>query len=282
MIKSVKILTLGAILLSSTASYSNEEANIENPKSDKNGEFSGTVTYITDYTFRGVTQTGEEPAIQGSIDYTHNSGFYAGVWASTVDFGANDDASTEADIYAGYNHEVDRFNFNLGGIYYAYPGVDSNLDYDFIEVQGATTYNFDNFSVTGSLNYSPEYFGDTGDAYYLMGKINFNLLKNFEIFDKSFAKALDIIETPVKNYGLLTKAYGFISDNVGLSAHIGRQYVDDNTNFGLPDYNDWSLALQMNIEGFDLALQYVDTNINDTYCPDGCDSKVLFSVSRSF
>ena len=68
----------------------------------------GGVTLITDYRFRGVTQTNEDPAIQGTINFNHESGFYAGVWASTIDGGL--DGSTpaltgygdaEVDLYAG-------------------------------------------------------------------------------------------------------------------------------------------------------------------------------------
>ena len=53
-------------------------------------ELSATVTATTDYDFRGITQTAQDPAIQGSIDLATDPGFYAGVWASNVDFGPGD------------------------------------------------------------------------------------------------------------------------------------------------------------------------------------------------
>ena len=52
-----------------------------------NAEVTGTLTAVSDYNWRGVTQTSMDPALQGSIDYAHDSGFYAGAWASNVDFG---------------------------------------------------------------------------------------------------------------------------------------------------------------------------------------------------
>ena len=57
----------------------------------------------TDYRFRGISQNDEDFAIQGGFDYAHDSGFYAGLWASNVDFQIQtvDDASAELDIYAG-------------------------------------------------------------------------------------------------------------------------------------------------------------------------------------
>ena len=53
-------------------------------------ELSATVTATTDYDFRGITQTAQDPAIQGSVDLATDPGFYAGVWASNVDFGPGD------------------------------------------------------------------------------------------------------------------------------------------------------------------------------------------------
>ena len=51
------------------------------------GEFSSTITATSDYDFRGVSQTGKDPALQLSLDYAFDSGFYAGLWGSNVDFG---------------------------------------------------------------------------------------------------------------------------------------------------------------------------------------------------
>jgi uncharacterized protein (TIGR02001 family) len=246
------------------------------------GEFSGTVSFITDYTFRGISQTGEGVALQGSIDYSHESGIYLGAWGSNVDFGANDDADLEIDFYGGYTYEIKGFDINAGMIYYSYPGVEDNLDYDFYEYQGAIAYDFDYASITGSVNYSPNNFGDSGKAAYYMLQLDVPLLKNLGIVNEPVTKALEIIEKPVKNYGLLTKAYGFVSDNVGLTAHVGRQLIEKNNTFGTPDYTDWSVGAQFNIEGFDMALQYIDTNLGKADCADGCDSKAVFSISRSF
>src|SRR3546814_13273170 len=65
----------------------------------------------SDLRFRGVSQTGEEAAIQGSIGISHESGLYAGVWGSSVDLGATDgvvfdDLNTKLDAYVGYKREV--------------------------------------------------------------------------------------------------------------------------------------------------------------------------------
>ncbi len=83
---------------------------------------------------------------------------------------------------------------------------------------------------------------------------------------------------------------GYYSANVDVplpkdftvSAHIGYQDIDDEAAFGVPDYMDWSVGLGYNLKGFDLSLSYVDTDLSKSECSDGCDSRVIFGISRSF
>lgn len=74
------------------------------------------MTLTTDYVFRGISNTDGDPAIQGSLDYEHDTGFYAGVWASSVKFRENagaaavdtvQEATIEIDYYAGFASEFD-------------------------------------------------------------------------------------------------------------------------------------------------------------------------------
>ena len=64
-------------------------------------DFSVTPTLTSDYDFRGVTQTLEDPAIQLGLNYNHESGFYAGLWGSNVDFGPGK-PNIEIDAFAGF------------------------------------------------------------------------------------------------------------------------------------------------------------------------------------
>lgn len=93
----------------------------------------GTVSYnvgvTSDYVWRGVTQTDENAAIQGGIDYT-NGMFYAGTWASNVDFGGK--ADYELDLYAGVKPIAGNFTFDIGVLAYLYPQED---DLNFEEVK---------------------------------------------------------------------------------------------------------------------------------------------------
>ena len=109
-------------------------------------DVTGTVTLTSDYDFRGFTQTKQDPAIQGSIDYTHSSGFYAGAWASNVDFGNCCDENVELDIYAGWRGG-ETIAWDLGAIYYTYPGADN---IDFPEIYASATWKV----ITGKFWYS--------------------------------------------------------------------------------------------------------------------------------
>ncbi|MDX1949659.1 MAG: TorF family putative porin [Rickettsiales bacterium] len=246
------------------------------------GSFTGKFGFISDYTWRGIAQSNENGAIQGQFDYNHDSGFYLGAWASNVDFGATNDANLEVDVYSGYTFKYEMFDFNIGGIYYIYPGAESSFELDYYEYQTAVTSDFDVASVTGSVNYTPDFSGGLGEGYYYKGLVNIPLLKNLDIVNKPIETALGVIDSPFRNYGILNKGYGFISNEVGVFASIGRQTVQNNVGFTYPDYNDWAVGANFSFKGFDLTVQYVDTNIDTTRCPDLCDGKVLFSIGRAF
>src|SRR3546814_8897621 len=92
----------------------------------------GSAAVVSDYRFRGVSQTGEEADIQGSIGISHESGLYAGVWGSSVDLGENDgvvfeDLNTELDAYVGYKREVEPGLTTDGGLLYYYYPHDSKI-----------------------------------------------------------------------------------------------------------------------------------------------------------
>jgi uncharacterized protein (TIGR02001 family) len=122
-------------------------------------EVTGTVTVVSDYDFRGITQSAQDPALQGSIDYANDSGFYIGVWGSNIDFGDEFDADVEVDVYAGFRGG-EEVTWDVGAIYYGYPG---ESDADFQEVYVSLGYNF----LSGKVWYSPEFGGfDNDSAFY--------------------------------------------------------------------------------------------------------------------
>lgn len=123
----------------------------------------GNVAIVSDYVFRGVSQTAEDPAIQGGVDVTSGL-FYAGLWASNVDFGTSTDA--EVDAYVGVKPELAGFTFDLAAIYYGYIDTPTGPDVDYWEFKAAASRAFGPLTVGGALYYSPEFTGEVGDALY--------------------------------------------------------------------------------------------------------------------
>lgn len=214
------------------------------------GDFSTTIGFVSEYSFRGLAQSDEHPAVQGSIDWSHDSGFYAGIWGSNVDFNDGDEASVETDLYAGYSGEINGFAYDIGALYYMYPGADSDLDYDYWEGAFSLGYDFDVVSVSAAINYSPDNFASTGDATYVAG----------------------YVDVPLP----------FLPFDTKLSGNVGHQWIDDNDDFGVPDYMDWGIGLSSNIEGFDVGLKYIDTDLDEPEdCADGCAERVILSISKT-
>lgn len=136
-------------------------------------EISANVTLATDYTFRGISQTGERGAIQGGFDWAGETGLYAGVWGSNINFGG--DASTEFDYYGGFAGETaGGLGYDIGFIYYDY---ENEPEFDYLEF--ALGFSYADFSV--GVNYSDE-FGDGGPKYiYYSAGYDMALTEDFSI-----------------------------------------------------------------------------------------------------
>lgn len=90
--------------------------------------FTYNVGLYSQYIFRGLTQTREDPALQGGVDYSHSSGFYLGAWGSNIswltDANAYKSSSLELDLYGGFANTIGDtgVNYNVGLLQYIYPG----------------------------------------------------------------------------------------------------------------------------------------------------------------
>lgn len=103
------------------------------------------VGFTNNYIWRGVTQTNDQSAISGGVDYSHEAGFSVGAWVSNVDFGGDgaNDTGTELDIYGGYSFEAGSVPIDVGFINYNYP---SQSNIDFLEIYATASIN------TASIN----------------------------------------------------------------------------------------------------------------------------------
>jgi uncharacterized protein (TIGR02001 family) len=212
-------------------------------------EISGNVSMATDYVFRGWSQTDNQIAIQGGLDYAHDSGFYLGTWASNVDSnffsGTSTDPQIELDLYGGYSGELaNGVGYDLGYIRYEYPGY-GDADTNEVYLGGS----FSNFSA--KLVYSDElaFIGSKESAWYLAGGYEMELPQGF-----------------------------------GLSASLGYSFGDafDNDVFS-DSYLDWSIGISKSVAGVDLGLTYTDVDLDsaDDCNSDICDTKFVFSIGKS-
>jgi len=127
-------------------------------------EFSGTLSLTSDYDYRGFSQTAEDFAVQGGLDYGHNSGFYASAWGSSLDWGQDSEADIEIDYIAGFSREfgASGISWDVGYLAYTYPGLSS---VNFGEFYGG--FSWDAFNI--KLSYSDDFAGFGESAWYLDG-----------------------------------------------------------------------------------------------------------------
>lgn len=205
------------------------------------GEVSGNVALVSDYVFRGQSQSDEDMAIQGGLDWDSGKGFYAGVWGSNVDFGT--DAHAEIDYYVGYSGEfTGGVGYDVGYIYYSYAG-ESALDYE--EVAFSLSYA----DVSLGVNYSDEYLGDGGESYYyLSASYEIELPEGFSLSLAAGYNSADDMDITFDGSG------------------------DDS-------YTDWSVMLGKEVMGVSLGVGYFGTTIDSAN--DLADDRVVFALSKS-
>lgn len=215
-------------------------------------ELSYNVGVVSDYRYRGISQTVRRPALQGGIDYAHTpSGFYAGTWASTIRWidDAGGDSNVEIDLYAGKTGQFGNgLTYDFGGLGYLYP----NNDFKAIGLANANT-----FELYGQLGFGPGYV-----------KYSHSLTDLFGVPDSDGSGYLDVgADFEISN--------GFI-----LNLHVGRQMIRRNPG----DYTDWKVGVTKDFGVVEAALSVVGTNI-DTFASNGrnvSDTGVLLSISKSF
>jgi uncharacterized protein (TIGR02001 family) len=128
-------------------------------------DLSFNVGAATDYVWRGVSQTDENPQLSAGVDTTLWSRGYAGAWISNVDFGNGTDA--EFDLYAGVRPQVGPITLDLGVVYYGYINQPSGPDQNFVELKAAGSMPIGPATLGAAVFYSDDFFGETGQATYV-------------------------------------------------------------------------------------------------------------------
>lgn len=131
---------------------------------------------VTDYRYRGISQSRLKPALQGGIDFAHKSGFYLGAWGSSIKWikDAGGDASVEVDVYGGYKGTAGPVGYDVGVLTYQYPNHSLAVSPNTTEIYGAATFG------PATLKYSHAVtnlfgFSDSKNSYYLDASASFDL-----------------------------------------------------------------------------------------------------------
>lgn len=216
------------------------EARAEVVDAESQSSFSYNLYLVSDYRGRGISYSGKEAALQGGADYGNDSGWSVGVWAST--FPEEVDADAEIDLYGAKTFQVGPAELAIGAAGYFFPGAD---DWDFGEAQASLSMPIGPFDATLAANYAWEQDNLGGeDDFYISASA----------------------ATPVGR---------FLGAPLTFSASFGYEEGF----FAVEDAKtDWSVGLTAEIEGVELAISYVDTDV-DT---DTGEGGWVISLGRTF
>ena len=302
--KKILSLALAGTMLSPLAALAEDAAPAAAPPLTTN------ISLVSNYVFRGLTQTNGKPAIQGGIDYAFESGFYVGTWASNISWytdqnsgvksapqalsaptanqntapfqtgyvnGKFNQASLEWDFYGGYKGSFGGdWTYDVGILRYQYPGTYDNTgayrNPSTTEIYGAIGYKWVTLKYSKAV--SPYTFG---------------------VNESKGASYIDLSATVP------------LSEGLNLLAHVGHQRYPGNPNLGyfttsgalggnnsLFSYTDYKLGLTKDYAGFTFGLAYTYANTlhtaqdNDTtvymnaFGKNIGRSQTILSVSRTF
>jgi uncharacterized protein (TIGR02001 family) len=251
-----------------------EQYSAPPPPADEERKFtySFNIAGTSDYVFRGVSQTDNDPTIQGGIDLGYGI-LYVGAWGSGLDFGGTVipgdglDAQTEIDWYGGikptWNSPFGAMNLDFGVIYYTYPAATDFLaELDYVEAKAGYSWSpLHPKLTTGTIvYYSGNYFGSTGPVWTIETLAAWELPQVW-------------VFTPVIN-GLVGWQKGDANDGYILNANP----VDPDH-----EYYYWNAGLALTVEKITFDFRYWDTNIGgDAFgpiCgrPNLCDERFVFT-----
>lgn len=249
-------LLLGALLLPAAPA----SAQIAIGETGLTATISGTAA--SDYLFRGISQTRSRPATQATAELAHDSGLYIGGFVSNVRF-AGTDARQEVDLFGGYRRAVGPYNFDIFGIWYTYPGFDrapGQFRLNYAEAAIKVTREVGPVVLGAVFNYSPNFFGSSGDGYYLEGQADWKT----GVFDTV------------------------------LGGRLGHQWIQRNPRFGTPDYLWWGVTLSRDfaiprVGTVTATVGYYQTDISRRDCApldgrgqDICGARAFGSLTMKF
>ena len=239
-----------------------------------------TAALMTDYNFRGITQSAHRPSTQAGFElrYNFNSSWqaYAGSSGESIDF--PNGTAAEIDFYGGIRPTFDKLALDFGIWYYYYPGgqcfntlalcnafggtggntalalSNGNTivgNESFYEAYAKATYTInDNWSVAGQFYYSPNVIGSGADGEYYTGNITYT--------------------EPSTWYPANSGLGGYVSGDIGYWA-LGTTnafYATAAFPNGIPykSYTNWDAGIGFTYKAFTLDLRYYDSNLSKGDC----------------
>ncbi len=249
--KTLSLLLGSLALFSPLWGHTAEDAAAETPHT-----FAPNLALVSNYIFRGLTQTWNQPALQGGVDYTHHDGWYASLWASNISDRSYADGSAEVDLNVGYNGKfaAEEWTWNVGLASAYYPGANykafspavatyGSQSYDNLELNGGVAYKWLSVKLSTALT---DYYGANTNTGYTSGSqwssytdLSANIPLPEELFSANVTLPIHYGHT---NYTTKLKSPAF-----GGGSN--------------PDYNDYKIGIS---KGFDagislsLAVTYAD------------------------
>jgi uncharacterized protein (TIGR02001 family) len=246
-------VTLAALTLafaSLSAGMARAEDAAPAPEAKPDNEVSFNAAVVSDYRYRGYSQSRLKPAVQGGADYVNNpTGLYAGTWLSTIKWtkDAGGDGDVEWDLYAGKRGEITKdISYDVGGLYYYYPS-------------NGLHPNANTFELYGQISSGPFSLKYSQSTTNLFGTAN---SKNSGYVDAQF------------NYD--------VYDGYILNLHVGHQNVKNNSAFS---YSDYKVGVTKDFGVVSVALAAIRA---DTHAYIGADGKNLaktgavLTISKTF
>jgi uncharacterized protein (TIGR02001 family) len=240
----LKILTLATFLMGHVSMF-NRSASANEGINDSNVDsgLTANISVVSNYIWRGLTQTDNRPAVQGGIDFAHESGFYLGNWNSNItwvaDEGYANNSHFEMNFYAGLKKEWlgSGFASDIGFIKYYYPSSGTNAG--FTNPNTGEVYVAQNFTVGRVSGY---------------GKFSYSVT-NSQGFSNSIGSS----------YSELNVDYDTGFASFILNTHIGYQQVQGQypqAGEASSNYLDWLIGVTKDFgDGFTASLTYVGTNV---------------------
>ena len=245
-------IALAASGLFATAAFA-QTAPAAAPAAPEVSPITANVTVVSDYRYRGISQSNMKPAIQGGFDYAHESGLYVGNWNSSISWigdsfkggnGASASAPIEMDFYGGIKKEFlgEGFASDIGVLQYYYP--------------------------TSGLSYTTNQTNPNSTEIYVAQNFTFGPVTGFGKFSYAVTPLFGNVNSSGSYYPDLTLNYDTGVWGLALNGHVGYQYVAGNqntptslSNNTLYSYTDWKVGATKDFGGgLSAAIAWVGTN----------------------